>query len=388
MNDTIPAAQEAGPGVGASQPSAIERCAPDRPISIYEVHLPSWMRVPEEQSRSLTYFEIAPKLSEYVQRLSFTHVQLFAPDHFDPKGFAFLTEHLHEHQIGVILDRGHQNHAPVTVPGQISADGQTVDGLTRISDCDYSWDMGWMEDTLAYFGTDPINRKFQQDRFRKRDSYAFNYNFILPLSRHLVTIPRPSLVTVMPGDLWQKFANLRLLFAYTFLLPGKKLFFMGNEFGQQNPWQPETSLDWHLVNGPGFHQQLMSWTAALNRFYRGEPALHLSDTLPSGFQWIDTSDAERSIVSFLRKSPDSDDILLVVLNFTPVPRHNYRIGVPREGIWTEKLNSDAVEYGGTGKGNLGGVEAAPFGWHFLSHSLILTLPPLGAVVLKSPSGRL
>ena len=164
----------------------------------------------------------------------------------------------------------------------------------------YKWDVEWAEDTMAYFSTDPLYRKFRQGQFRRRDGYAFDDNYILPLSHELVARPRPSLYSIMPGDPSQKFANLRLLFAYTYLMPGKKLLFMGDEFGQENPWRPETSLDWHLVNAPGPHKQLMDWLAALNRFYRGEPALHETDGSASGFQWLDTSDSASSIISFLR----------------------------------------------------------------------------------------
>jgi 1,4-alpha-glucan branching enzyme len=356
--------------------------APDQPISIYEVHMPSWMRVPEEGNRSLSFFEIAPKLSEHARFMNFTHIQLHAPGYTDPKGLDFLMEYLHNQELGVILDTGLPIEAPTSKQNGISPDGQYNEGRARIFGYDYNWDVGWAEDTMAYLATDPLYRKFRQNQFRRRDSYAFDANYILPLSRQLVIQPRQSLFATMPGDAWQKFANMRLLFAYTYLLPGKKLLFMGDEFGQQNPWQPETSLDWHLLNGTGLHNKLMNWVSNLNRFYREEHALSDTDSISAGFQWVDTSDASSSVISFLRQSPDTGEVLLVVLNFTPVPRHNYRVGVPRDGFWTEALNSDAVEYGGSGQGNLGGVEAAPFGWNFQSHSLMVTLPPLGAVVLK------
>lgn len=358
-------------------------CAPDQPISIYEVHMPSWMRVPEEDNRSLSFFEIAPKLADHATFMGFTHVQLHAPGYTDPKGLQFLVDYLHQRDLGVILD----SDPPANVPpgfADIPADGECHEGHTALFGCDYHWDFEWALEACDYFHLDPIQRKNHQAFFWRRDHYAFNANYILPLADGLVTPPRPSLLATMPGDDWQKFANLRLLFACTYLLPGKKLVFMGDEFGQRNPWRPETSLDWHLLNGPGFHHPLMDWVAFLNRSYRGESALYQTDSSAAGFQWIDNSDAERSVISFLRKSADHDAAILVVLNCTPVPRRNYRVGVPRNGYWKEILNSDALEYGGSGQGNLGGVEAAPFGWNFQSHSLILTLPPLAAIALKAP----
>lgn len=358
-------------------------CGAEQPISIYEVHLPSWMRVPEEGNRSLTYFEIAPKLAGHVTALNFTHVQIHAPGFTDAAGMRLLIEHLLKQGLGVILDIDQPLELKTPALEAIPFDGYYFDGETHLFDSNYKWDTGWAEDTVAYFATDPLYRKFRQGQFRHRDGYAFDADYILPLSRRLVTRPRQSLFTVMPGDAWQKFANLRLLFAYTFLLPGKKLLFMGDEFGQQNPWQPETSLDWHLLDGTGSHGKLMGWVAALNRFYCEEPVLHENDSDVSGFKWIDTSDAASSVISFLRQSPATGDILLAVLNFTPVPRQNYCIGVPRPGLWTEILNSDTVEYGGSGQGNSGGMEAVPVKRNLQSHSLSLTLPPLGAVVMKA-----
>jgi 1,4-alpha-glucan branching enzyme len=357
--------------------------APDQPITIYEVHLPSWMRVPEEENRSLTFFEIAPKLAEHAKRLSFTHVQLHTRGFIDPIGLRFVVDSLHQHDLGVVFDDLQSFENGTAGLDSIPLDGYVHEGKTHLFGYDYHWDNTWAEEIAAYLATDPLYRKFRQGQFRRRDGYAFDTNFILPLSERLVTPPRQSLFALMPGDAWQKLANLRLLFAYTYLLPGKKLVFMGNEFGQQNSWRRETSLDWHLLNGPGFHTQLMNWVASLNRFYREEAALYETDSNALGFQWVDTSDAASSVISFLRQSPDTGEVLLTVLNFTPVPRHNYRVGVPRDGFWRETLNSDALEYGGSGQGNLGGQEAAPFGWNFQSHSLMLTLPPLGAIVLKA-----
>lgn len=358
-------------------------CAPDQPISIYEVHLPSWRRVPEEANRSLTFFEVAPLLAEHARLLNFTHIQLHAPGFTDPAGLRFLIDYLHKQGLCVILDNGQYFEAQRPDLEETRLDGICINSETHMYGYDYKLDLAWAEDTAAYFATDPLYRKYHQGLFRRRDGYAFDANHILSLSWRLVNHPRPSLFTIMPGDTWQKFSNLRLLYAYMYLLPGKKQLFMGAEFGQQNRWQPETSLDWHLLDGRGFHTRLMNWVAALNRFYREEQVLHETDFSPAGLQWIDTSDASWSIISFLRQCPATGELLLAVLNFTPLPRHNYRVGVPRDGFWTETLNSDAVEYGGSGQGNLGGLEAAPFGWNFQSHSLMLTLPPLGAIVLKA-----
>jgi len=354
--------------------------APDQPVSIYEVHLPSWMRVPEEHNRPLTLSEIAPKLAEHLKFMNFTHVQLHSTDEGNGEQLKFLIQHLHQHSLGVILETG-------SLPknkSDLDADGECANGEVAMGDYKYSWDWAWAQETCAYFSTDPLYRKFRHGQFTHRDLYAFDTNYILPLADNLVARPRQSLLATMSGDEWQRFANLRLLFAYMFLLPGKKLVFMGDEFGQRNPWQPEASLDWHLVNETNYHSQVMRWVANLNQFYQGEPALYQTDSNAAGFQWIDTSDAASSVVSFVRRSANGKDVLLAVFNFTPVPRYNYRVGVPHGGFWREILNSDAREFGGSGQGNLGGTEAAPFGWHFQSHSLMLTLPPLAAIVLKAP----
>ena len=359
--------------------------APDQPISIYQVHLASWMRVPEEQNRPLSGAEIAPKLAAHAGSMQFTHIQIRPIAGLDPQEIGRLIDHLHQRDLGVILETSPPLSGVKSADSNDAGDGLCADGETRLSNYSYQWDRQWVEEISAYFALDPINRSARQGQFRNRDRYAFGANYILPLSHLLVTHPRPSLLAAMPGDVWQKFANLRLLFAYMFLLPGKKLVFMGNEFGQQNPWQPETSLDWHLLNGGSLHDQLMHCVANLNRFYRGERALHQTDAWAQGFQWIDTADADLSVVAFLRRNADQNEVLLAVLNFTPVPRHNYRVGAPQGGFWSEVFNSDALEFGGSGQGNLGGVEASPFGWHFQSHSLMLTLPPLAAIVLRQPT---
>jgi 1,4-alpha-glucan branching enzyme len=246
------------------------------------------------------------------------------------------------------------------------------------------WDMGWMHDTLQYFSQDPVYRKYHHNKLSFRMIYAFNENFCMPLSHDEVVHGKGSLWGKMPGDEWQKFANLRLLYGYMYGMPGKKLLFMGDEFGQRSEWQHDASLQWELMEHPA-HSTLERWVSNLNNFYEGEQALHGLDCDPAGFEWIDANDWEDSALSFLRKAKTNNDLIAVVCNFTPVPRSNYRIGVPRGGFWREILNSDAVEHGGSGQGNLGGVEASPIKYHGRPYSLNLTLPPLGVVFLKSES---
>jgi 1,4-alpha-glucan branching enzyme len=246
----------------------------------------------------------------------------------------------------------------------------------------FKWDMGFMHDALAYFSRDPVHRKHHHNELTFRAMYAFAENFVLPFSHDEVVHGKGSLLGKMPGDEWQKFANLRLLLAYMLFQPGKKLLFMGGEFGQRNEWYHETSLDWHLVQEGNPHNGLQKLVGTLNWLYRTEAALHEQDTNPAGFQWVDCHDAEQSTLSWLRFGAKPEDAILVVGNFTPVARHNLRIGVPRGGFWKELFNSDAREYGGGGQGNFGGVEAAPMPWHHQSHSVSITLPPLGAVAFK------
>jgi len=212
--------------------------------------------------------------------------------------------------------------------------------------------------------------------------YAFTENFILPLSHDEVVHGKGSLLAMMPGDDWQKFANLRLLLAYMYAQPGKKLLFMGGEFGQRQEWNHDGSLDWHLSQYDR-HAGLQRLVEDLNRLYCSEPALHELDCNPAGFEWIDCNDAEASILSFIRRGKSTDDPLVVLCNFTPVPRYNYRVGVPRGDFWQEILNSDSKDYWGSGQGNLGIVEAAPLPSHGRPYSLNLTLPPLGAIFLKT-----
>ena len=244
------------------------------------------------------------------------------------------------------------------------------------------WDMGWMHDTLEYMSQDPIYRRYHHNRLTFRMIYAFHENFVLPLSHDEVVYGKRSLIGKMPGDDWQKFANLRALFGYMYAQPGKKLLFMGGEFGQWREWVHDGSLDWDLLNYP-LHAGLQRWVQDLNRLYRSEPALHEMDCHPAGFEWIDCDDADSSTVTLIRKGKSSSTIILVVCNFTPVPRYSYRLGSPRSGSWQEILNSDAGEYGGSNMGNLGGVETVPVPLHGRPYSLTITLPPLSVSFFKN-----
>jgi 1,4-alpha-glucan branching enzyme len=483
------------------------------PWSVYEVHLGSWMRVPEEENRWLTYRELGPRLAEYVSQMGFTHVEFmpvmehpfygswgyqvegyFAPTsrYGTPQDFMFLVDYLHQNGIGVILDwvpshfpadefglqnfdgthlfehadprlgvhpdwgssifnygrnevRGFLLSSALCWLDRYHADGLRVDAVASMLYLDYSrkagewipnkfggnenleavdflrrfnievykeqpgvqtiaeestsfplvsrptylgglgfgmkWDMGWMHDTLYYMSEEPIHRKFHHNNLTFRMLYAFGENFMLPLSHDEVVHGKGSLLSKMPGDDWQKFANLRLLFAYMYAQPGKKLMFMGDEFGQWREWDHDQSLDWHLLEQP-MHSAMRLWVGDLNRILRDEKALHELDFDPAGFSWIDVTDADQSVVSLIRRGRSPEDILVGAFNFTPVPRHNYQIGIPQAGRWLELLNSDAPLYGGSGQGNLGGVEAVPISAHGHRHSLTLTLPPLGALFLK------
>ena len=490
----------------------------DAPFSIYEVHIGSWKRVPEEGNRSLSYREMAPHLVDYVKEMGFTHVEFmpvmehpfygswgyqtvgyFAPTsrYGTPEDFMYLIDQLHQNGIGVILDwvpshfpddehglgyfdgthlyehadpkKGYHpewkstifNHGRNEVRAFLISsalfwldcyhvDGLRVDAVASMLYLDYArkegewipnefggkenveairflkifneavyrdhpdvqtiaeestswpmvsrptyvgglgfgmkWNMGWMHDTLDYFSEDPIHRKYHHNQLTFSIWYAFYENFVLPLSHDEVVFGKGSLLRKMPGDDWQKFANLRLLFGYMYGHPGKKLLFMGGEIGQWDEWYHEKSLDWHLLESPP-HREVQRWMKDLNLFYRTEPALHEIDFAREGFEWIDFRDWEGSIISFLRRGKRTDDILLVVCNFTPIPRKNYRVGVPRSGFWREVLNSDAKLYGGSGQGNLGGVEAAPVPSYGRESSLSLVLPPLSILFFKSEGGH-
>ena len=268
----------------------------------------------------------------------------------------------------------------------------------------FKWDMGWMHDTLAYFSQDPVHRRWHHHRLTFRSLYAFTENYTLPLSHDEVVHGKGSLLAKMPGDRWQKFANLRLLYGWQWAQPGKKLLFMGGELAATAEWDHEGTLDWSLHDADG-HAGVRRWVADLNACYAAEPALHAGDCDPSGFGWVDANDLEQSVFAFLRRVGGDDqsgvadgatgtDIgdeadggvgagrsVLVVINATPVPRHGYRVGVDRIGRWVELVNSDAEIYGGSGQGNLGGVEAIDVEQHGRTASVELTLPPLGIVLL-------
>ena len=244
----------------------------------------------------------------------------------------------------------------------------------------FKWDMGWMHDTLAYMARDPVHRRFHHNDLTFRGLYAFHENFVLPLSHDEVVHGKGSLIQKMAGDEWQKLANLRLLFCNQWATPGKKLLFMGCEFGQWREWDHDSSLDWHLT-ADSRHAGLQRLVADLNGLYSRETALHELDVDPAGFEWIDANDSNQSVACFLRKNRKGE-LVLVVLNYTPILRASYRVGVPRGGRWKEILNSDAAVYGGSGVGNYGGANASHGPFHGREHSLQLTLPPLGAVFLK------
>ncbi|MBI2877826.1 MAG: alpha amylase C-terminal domain-containing protein, partial [Candidatus Tectomicrobia bacterium] len=243
------------------------------------------------------------------------------------------------------------------------------------------WKMGWMHDTLEYFSQDAIFRKYRHNELTFSMWYAYTENYVLPLSHDEVTHGKGSLIGKMAGEDSQKFLNLRLLLGYMYTHPGKKLLFMGVELGQWREWMHDESLEWHLLQYAP-HQGIRRWMQDLNRVYRREPALYERDFELEGFEWIDFKDWENSIVSYLRKGREERDTILVVCNLTPVPRTNYRVGVPSGGYWRELLNSDAQEYGGSGQGNWGGVEATPIPYHGKNHSVSLTLPPLGFLLFK------
>ncbi|MEO8125918.1 MAG: 1,4-alpha-glucan branching protein GlgB [Bryobacteraceae bacterium] len=249
---------------------------------------------------------------------------------------------------------------------------------------DFKWNMGWMNDILDYASNDPVYRKYHHSRLTFSLVYSFSENFMLPFSHDEVVHGKGSMIGKMPGDDWRKFANLRLLYGFMYGHPGKKLMFMGCEFGQWAEWNHDVSLDWHLLVHPN-HSGLQRWVRDLNTFYRGHSALYELDYDPAGFEWVDCNDVERSVVSFLRRGKDRNNVVLFVCNFTPVPRHNYRVGVPSGGFWKELLNSDAPLYGGSGQGNTGGAETHPLPLQGKQFSLNLTLPPLGIIVLRPAS---
>jgi 1,4-alpha-glucan branching enzyme len=278
----------------------------------------------------------------------------------------------------------YKNHSDVQTIAEESTSWPMVSRPNYVGGLGFGlkWDMGWMHDTLEYMSQDPIFRRYHHNKLTFRMIYAFHENFVLPLSHDEVVYGKRSLIGKMPGDDWQKFANLRALFGYMYAQPGKKMLFMGGEFGQWREWVHDGSLDWDLLNYP-LHAGLQRWMQDLNRLYRGEPALHEMDCHPAGFEWIDCDDADSSAVTLIRKGKSSSTIILVACNFTPVPRYSYRLGSPRSGYWQEILNSDAGDYGGSNMGNLGGVETVPVPLHGRPHSLTITLPPLSVSFFKN-----
>jgi 1,4-alpha-glucan branching enzyme len=484
-----------------------------RPMSVYEVHLGSWARVPEEGNRFLTYTELAKRLVPYVKELGFTHIELlpvmehpfsgswgyqvlgfFAPtSRFGtPQEFKYFIDVCHQAGLGVILDwvPGHfpkDQHGLARFDGtalyehadprqgehqdwgtlifnygrnevrnfllsnalfwldEYHLDGLRVDAVASMLYLDYSrkdgewipnqyggrenldaiaflqelnrlthgeyqgsitaaeestswggvsrpvhlgglgftykWNMGWMHDMLHYVKEDPVHRRWHHNQITFSMLYAFTENFILPFSHDEVVHGKRSMLDRMPGDVWQKLANLRTLYGYMYGHPGKKLLFMGDEFGQWREWNHDRSLDWHLLQDSA-HASLRRFVQDLNWHYAAEPALHERDFTPDGFSWIDCNDNENSIVSMVRFARDRRDCVVMVFNFTPVPRFGYRIGVPEPGHYAEILNSDSEIYGGSNVGNLGGLQTEPLPSHGFEQSISLTVPPLGCVYLK------
>jgi len=485
----------------------------ESPVSVYEVHLGSWMRVPEEEDRFLTYRELAETLIPYVREMGYTHIELMpvcehpldaswgyqtigyfaATSRFGaPEDFMFFVDQCHQNHIGVILD-----WAPAHFPrdghglgffdgtclyehedprkgehrdwgtlifnygrnevrnflisnalfwlGKYHIDGLRVDAVASMLYLDYSrnegewipnkyggrenleavefikqfnelthqyfpgiltiaeestawpgvtkpvylgglgfdmkWNMGWMNDMLEYIQKEPVHRKYHQNNLTFGLLYAFTENFVLVLSHDEVVHGKRAMLSKMPGDIWQMFANLRLFYGYMYGHPGKKLLFMGGEFGQWDEWNADKSIDWHLTRYLQ-HSRLQKYMQDLNRLYTSEPALHEVDYAWQGFSWIDLHDAESSTVSFIRRSKDPADHIVVACNFTPVPRTAYRIGVPEPCYYREILNSDSAVYWGSNTGNQGGIQAYAVASHGQPCSMEITLPPLGVVYFK------
>ncbi len=488
-----------------------ERNVRRAPMSAYEVHLASWMRIPEEDDRWLTWAELGPRLAAHVKALGFTHIELmpvnehpfdgswgyqvtgyFAPTarFGDPDGFRAFVDTMHRAGIGVIVDwvpahfprdtfalarfdgtalyehldprQGEHpdwgtlvfNYGRREVKNFLLAsarmwvadyhvDGLRVDAVASMLYLDYSratgewipnvyggrenleaiallqelntllhgefpgvmviaeestawpgvtrpvyagglgftlkWNMGWMHDTLAYFARDPVHRRWHHHELTFGLLYQYAEHFVLTLSHDEVVHQKRSLLEKMAGDRWQRFANLRALYGWMWCHPGRKLLFMGGEFGQEREWDHARSLDWHLLADPA-HAGVMRLVGDLNALYRLESALHDADDDPEGFRWVEANDSDHSVLAFLRRDT-AGRVLLCVLNATPEVRHGYRVGVPTPGVWQERLNTDAEAYGGSGVGNAGRASADDHGAHGHPYSLVLTLPPLGVVIL-------
>jgi 1,4-alpha-glucan branching enzyme len=487
----------------------------DAPLSIYEVHLGSWMRL--EESRFLSYKDLAHNLVEYVKKMGYTHIEVLpvlehpldaswgyqtlgyfsVTSRFGtPEGFMYFVDHCHQNDIGVLMDWV-PAHFPKDAHGlacfdgtflfehahpfqreqldwgthifnygrnevtsfllnsalfwldKYHIDGLRVDAVASMLYLNYSrsegewipnkyggnenleaidfikrfnelchryhpgvltiaeestawpmvtqppyagglgfslkWNMGWMHDMLTYFSRDPIHRKYHHHHLTFSLLYAFHENFVLVLSHDEVVHGKRSLVDKMPGDLWQKFANLRLLYGFMYAHPGKKMLFMGGEIGQWSEWNFDTSLDWHLLKYEP-HEKLQGYVRDINALYVSEPSMFEVDFGYEGFEWIDFSDNDACVISFIRKAKDPEDFLVFVLNFTPVPRENYRIGVPRMADYREILNSDSEIYWGSNMGNAGLVQAEDVPFKQWPFSLSLTLPPLAMLVFKPQQG--
>jgi 1,4-alpha-glucan branching enzyme len=483
-----------------------------KPVTIYECHLGSWTRVPEDGYRSLSYREFADQLVPYVRDLGFTHIELlpitefpfdgswgyqpvslFAPtSRFGtPEDFAYFVEAAHRAGLGIILDwvpghfpndahglglfdgthlyehadprqgfhqdwgtyiynYGREEVAAFLITNarfwleEYHLDGLRVDAVASMLYLDYSrragewipnrfggnenleaidflrhmneiayqaapgvvtvaeestawpgvsqptysgglgfgfkWNMGWMHDTLRFMSSDPIHRRYHHHDMTFGLLYAFSENFILPLSHDEVVHGKGSLLSKMPGDTWQRFANLRAYFGFMWAHPGKKLLFMGGEFGQEREWNHDTSLDWHLLDAPE-HSGLQTLVRDLNALYRATPALYERDCEASGFRWIVGDDQDNSVFAFARFGDAPESVVVVISNFTPVPRENYKIGVPLVGFYREAVNTDAALYGGSNMGNLGGLTSQAEPSHGEALSISLTLPPLATVIL-------
>ena len=483
------------------------------PFSVYEMHMGSWKRDPDNVERFLTYREIAETLPQYLVDAGFTHVEFMpimeypydpswgyqitgyfaASSKFGtPQDLMFLIETLHKNDIGVILDWV-PSHFPADAHGlfrfdgtslyehedpkkgfhpdwkshifnygrnevrsflisnalfwldRYHVDGLRVDAVASMLYLDYSrnegewipnheggrenleaislfkelneeiyssypsvqtiaeestafpgvsrpvymgglgfgmkWMMGWMNDTLKYFSNDPFYRRYHQNQITFSTVYAFTENFMLPFSHDEVVHGKKSLVSKMPGDEWQRFANLRLMYSYMFTHPGTKLLFMGGEFGQTSEWNHTQSLDWHLLDYVP-HKGMLKAVSDLNKLYKSEPALYEKGFETAGFEWIDGSDAENSVLVYMRKGNKEEDNLIIAANMTPVPRNGYRIGVPYQGVWKEIFNSDKKDYFGTGLLNADSIDSEPIHYHFRENSINVTIPPLGLVVFK------
>ena len=277
----------------------------------------------------------------------------------------------------------HQYHPGIlTIAEELTA-WPSVSRPTYLGGLGFSlkWNMGWMNDTLEFFSKDPIHRKYHHNNLTFSLLYAFTENFILVLSHDEVVHGKRSMLNKMPGDMWQKFANLRLLYGFMFSHPGKKLLFMGGEFGQWDEWNHDKSIDWHLLNFMP-HRRLQKYVRDLNYIYQSELPLHEVDFNYQGFEWIDFHDTENSIISFIRRSKDPENFLVIICNFTPVPRIGYRIGIPVNCFYKEILNSDSQIYWGSNMGNAGGVNADRIPCHGKPYSIYITLPPLSVLIFK------